>query len=100
MNTDTRPALSPEFLASLRFIVAEIVTFSPLKCIVRDHGHDADAFGRDAEDTRKRGVLRYAYAVTMHGALPLGCCNWHRDDEECTAACRSPREAARRFYGL
>ena len=99
MNTDTRPDLSPEFRASLRFIVAEIVTFSPLKCIVRDHGHDADAFGRDVEDTRKRGVLRAASAVTMHGTFTLGCCN-HRDDEECTAACRSPREAARQFYGL
>jgi hypothetical protein len=100
MNTDTRPALSPEFLASLRLTVTEVVTFAPLKCTVRDHGRDADAFGRDAEDTGKRGVLRAASAVTMHGTFTLGCCNWHRDEDECTAACHSPREAARQFYGL
>ena len=51
------------------------------------------------EDTRKRGVLRAASAVTMWGTFTLGCCG-HRDDEECSAACRSPREAARQFYGL
>ncbi len=85
---------------TINFIVVELVSTSPFKCVRRDHGADVEAFAKDARETGERGVLRDAQAITPRGAYSLGCCNYHRDDQPCTKGCSDVREHARELFGV